>query len=509
MFESATLEHKLDKASFKAAESKLRADLIAAQDALADGRRRSVLVLLNGPDGAGKGEVLNRLYEWLDARHLKTMAYGDLTDDERLHPLEWRFWRDLPPYGDIGIVLGSWYHDILVARAQGHISRIELGGLLSRINEFESMLAAERVLLLKVWLQVDDAQSRKRLKQARKDGVWVRPVVREWRVVDTRKERERVVDAALEMARVTSTGAAPWHVVPAADEEYRDIAVGRLLLDILQRADAPLAERAVGAAKGASASPPRRRAKAAAADTELPVPSILSGLDLDQTVDAETYKARLDAAQARLTVLAGSKTFRKHGLVCVFEGNDAAGKGGAIRRVRAALDPRQFRVHGIAAPTDEEKARPYLWRFWRNVPRLGQIAFFDRSWYGRVLVERVEGFCSRPDWERAFGEINNFEFRLTEAGYIVVKLWLAISAEEQLRRFKEREDTEFKRYKITPEDWRNRQKWPLYETAITDMIDRTSTPYAPWTLVEANDKKFARLKVLETIAGRVEEALGR
>jgi polyphosphate:AMP phosphotransferase len=505
MFESAGLEHKLDKVHFKALETGLRADLIAAQDALADNRRRSVLILLNGPDGAGKGEVLNRLYEWLDARHLKTMAYGDLTDDERLHPLEWRFWRDLPPYGTLGIVLGSWYHDILVARAQGQISRTELSGLLSRINAFESMLADERVVLLKIWLQVDDAQSRKRLKQARKNGVFVRPVVREWRVVDTPKERARIVDAALEMARVTSTGAAPWHVVPAGDEEYRDIAVGRLLLDVLRRADEPLP----GAAPVAKSAVPhlRRRAKAASGHSELPVPSILSSLDLGETLDAETYKARLDDAQARLTVLAGSKAFRDHGLVCVFEGNDAAGKGGAIRRVRAALDPRQFRVHGIAAPTDEEKARPYLWRFWRNVPRLGQIAFFDRSWYGRVLVERVEGFCSREDWERAYGEINNFEFRLSEAGYIVVKFWLAISPEEQLKRFKEREDISFKRYKITPEDWRNRQKWPLYEAAITDMIDRTSTPYAPWTLVEANDKKFARVKVLETIAERLEAAL--
>jgi polyphosphate:AMP phosphotransferase len=506
MFESAALEHKLDKASYKALETSLRADLIAAQDALAEARRRSVLVLINGPDGAGKGEVLNRLYDWLDARHLKTMAYGELTDDERLHPLEWRFWRDLPPFGDIGIVLGSWYHDILLARAQGLISRTELGGMLERINAFEAMLAAERVVVLKIWLQMDDAQSRKRLKQARKNGVYVRPVVREWRAVDTRKERERITDAGLEMARVTSTGAAPWHVVPAADQEYRDIAVGRLLLDVLRRADEPLPEETKPDSEIAAARP-RRLAKAASDAQELPSPSILSSLDLGQTLHAGSYKAQLDDAQARITVLAGSKAFRKHGLVCVFEGNDAAGKGGAIRRVRSALDPRQFRVHGIAAPTDEEKARPYLWRFWRNVPRRGQIAFFDRSWYGRVLVERVEGFCSRDEWERAYGEINSFEFRLTEAGYVVVKFWLAISPEEQLKRFKEREDTDFKRYKITPEDWRNRQKWPLYEAAVTDMVDRTSTPYAPWTLVEANDKKFARVKVLQTIAGRLEEAL--
>jgi polyphosphate:AMP phosphotransferase len=508
MFESATLEHKLDKATFKTLENQLRADLIAAQDALADNRRRSLLVLVTGPDGAGKGQVLNRLYEWLDARHLSTMAYGELTEDERLHPLQWRFWRDLPPYGDIGVVLGSWYHDILSARATGQISREEFSGYLGQVNDFEAMLGAERVMLLKILLHLDDAESRRRLKAARKNGVFVRPVVREWGAIDTRKERERISEAALEMARVTSTGAAPWHVVPAADDEYRDIAVGRLLLDALRRADAPLPPEPVQPS-APSAKPARRtRAKVPAEVADLlPSPSILSSLDLTQSLPDDEYHDAIREQQVRLTELTTSKAFRKRGLICVFEGNDAAGKGGAIRRVRQALDPRQFRVFGIAAPTDEEKARPYLWRFWRNVPRRGQIAFFDRSWYGRVLVERVEGFCSRDDWERAYGEINGFEDQLTESGYVIVKLWLAISAEEQLKRFKEREDVAFKRYKITPEDWRNRRKWPLYEAALTDMIDRTSTPYAPWTLVEANDKKFARVKVLTTIADALDEAL--
>jgi AMP-polyphosphate phosphotransferase len=293
----------------------------------------------------------------------------------------------------------------------------------------------------------------------------------------------------MEMIERTSTGDAPWAVVPAADPHYRDAAVGDLLLQTLTRAGAE-----------APASP---RTLAVAAPTDLPRPSLVSGLDLTKTVDRATYGETLAALQRRLTEATTSKRFCKKGLVVVFEGNDAAGKGGAIRRVREALDPRRFRVHGVAAPTDEERARPYLWRFWRNIPRRGDVAIFDRSWYGRVLVERVEGFAAPEEWMRAYQEINDFERELTENGYIIVKLWLAISREEQLQRFQDREAKPFKRYKLTPEDWRNREKWALYEGAMTDMVDRTSSRHAPWTLVEANDKRFARLKTLETIVERL------
>ena len=199
--------------------------------------------------------------------------------------------------------------------------------------------------------------------------------------------------------------------------------------------------------------------------------------------------------------------FRHRALVMVFEGHDAAGKGGAIRRVVTALDPRQYRVHPIAAPSDEEKTRPYLWRFWRNLPRQGHIAIFDRSWYGRVLVERVEGFADAAEWGRAYSEINDFEAELTEGGMIVAKFWLAISKDEQLRRFEERADTVYKQYKITEEDWRNREKWDLYHDAIGDMIDRTSVAAASWTLIEAQDKKYARVKVLETLVHQLQQEL--
>ena len=193
----------------------------------------------------------------------------------------------------------------------------------------------------------------------------------------------------------------------------------------------------------------------------------------------------------------------------MFEGNDAAGKGGALRRITSALDARAYHNVPVAAPTEEERAQPYLWRFWRHVPRRGRFIFFDRSWYGRVLVERVEGFCAEADWMRAYTEINDFEAALVRHGIVVVKFWLAISKEEQLKRFKQREKIAFKRFKITEEDWRNRKKWDAYEAAVCDMVDRTSTSLAPWTLVEANNKYYARLKVLKTVTRAVEDALER
>jgi polyphosphate kinase 2 (PPK2 family) len=199
--------------------------------------------------------------------------------------------------------------------------------------------------------------------------------------------------------------------------------------------------------------------------------------------------------------------FKNRSLICAFEGADAAGKGGAIRRIAASMDARDYQIVPVAAPTEEERAQPYMWRFWRHIPRNGRVTIFDRTWYGRVLVERVEGFCAEADWLRAYSEINDFEHELSESGAIVCKFWLQVSQEEQLKRFKEREKIEFKRFKITEEDWRNREKWDAYQQAICDMVDRTSTGTAPWTLVEANDKGYARVKILRTLCERLEAEL--
>lgn len=521
MFDSAALDHSLGKAEFEKLATQLRVDLLAAQTHLAETKKASILILINGPDGAGKGGVLNRLYEWMNAQNLVTMTYDGQTDEERLRPFGWRYWRDLPPKGRTGIMLGSWYHYPMLQRATGKLSRAGFHDTLEIINRFEAMLVEERVLLLKLWLHMPRKLAAKRLDEAEQGGVWKRPVVREWDRVDTKSEQRKLMEAALDMAQLTSTGRAPWDVVAASDPHYRDIAVGNLLLAKMNAALAlhepdpsamkKVAEDSAAALMGDNNTKLKsgKRAHPPSPVPGLPFISVLSTLDMDAQADAATYAHDLRAVQERVTEAVQSRAFRKRGLVLVFEGNDAAGKGGAIRRVREALDPRQYRVYPTSAPNEEERARPYLWRFWRHIPPLGKIAFFDRSWYGRVLVERVEGFCRPEDWTRAYGEINDFEQTLSSFGLIVVKYWLAISEEEQIRRFQEREDTAYKNYKITAEDWRNRAKWPLYEVAMNDMVDRTSTLDAPWTLVAANHKRHARLAVLDNLAARLEAELGR
>jgi polyphosphate:AMP phosphotransferase len=488
MFESVRLPHDLRKEDFHALEERLREELLDAQFELAEQKRRCVLVLINGSDGAGKGEVLNKLYEWLDDHFVETLSYDQPTEEESLRPGAWRYWRDMPAKGRIGLVLGSWYHRALRERAIGGMSKDAFRNTLEEINRAEQMLFHEGVLILKIWLFMEGAKAHKRLDNIREpNGALRRAVVLEWEEIDKKKERERLNAAALEVAEVTSTGSAPWAVVPAEDSRYRDAAVADLLLQTLKRATQLQAK----------PSPVAR--SHLVPETALPRPSVVSALDLTQKAHPESYAKDLLKLQRRLTEFTTAKSFRDRGLVIAIEGNDAAGKGGAIRRVREALDPRRFRVYGVSAPTDEELARPYLWRFWRNVPRRGHVAIFDRSWYGRVLVERVEGYCTQDDWLRAYQEINDFERQLSEANYTVVKFWLAISRDEQLARFEDRKSKPTKRYKLRPDDWRNREKWPLYERAVTDMVDRTSSRLAPWNLVEANDKKFARLKVLRII----------
>lgn len=494
MFDSMKIERRLDKATFKEMEPKLREDLLDLQADLIAEHKRSILVVLGGADGVGKGAVLNRLYGWLDARKLRTLTYRGRTDEERERPDMWRYWRDMPAAGEIGIVLGSWYHDVLCAHVLDGEGADRFEDRLEAINRFEAMLWREGVITLKLWLYLDPQEAFSRLK-ALNGKRPERPVVREWAEIKSKKQRRRLEEAANEAFRVTSTVEAPWIVVPAEDAHYRDAMVGQALMEALQKANSP--------------SPPvdTTPKPVKAMPDALPKVSILSTLDYSNALDEETYREQLEVQQRRITGLTQSAEFRKSGLVCVFEGSDAAGKSSTIMRLRQALDPRHFRVHPISAPTDEERARPYLWRFWRSIPQHGDVAVFDRSWYGRVLVERVENLAAPEDWGRAYGEINDFEQDLSEAGYVIVKFWLAITQDEQARRFEERERIAYKRFKLTPEDWRNREKWPLYDAAVTDMVDRTSTYYAPWTLVEAQDKYWCRVKVLTTIADRLEKGL--
>jgi polyphosphate:AMP phosphotransferase len=370
------------------------------------------------------------------------------------------------------------------------------GGELSRnlveIARFERMLVDEGALVVKLWLHLSKKAQRKRLEKLAADPAtaW-RVTKRDWKN-HARYDRFREVSARA--LRETSTAEAPWTVIEATDARYRNLTVGRTLLDAMT----DRLKRGKRVAPVRAAPPPHPAIDAR---------NVVEELDLTKSLSEGRYEKTLPRLQARLNMLSRHKRFETLGVVVVFEGSDAAGKGGTIRRITRALDARIYQVVPIAAPTEEERAHPYLWRFWRHVPRKGHVELFDRSWYGRVLVERVEGLASEPDWMRAYREIVDFEDSLVRAGIVVVKFWLALSKKEQLARFRARETTAFKRFKLTQEDWRNRGKWDAYERAVCDMVDRTSTDLAPWHMVEADDKKWARVKVLETLCAALDTAI--
>ncbi len=491
MFESAELGHKIDKERYRQEVPELREALLNAQlDLLvAD---FPVIIIIGGVDGAGKGETVNILNEWMDPRHIQTNALDTPTDEELERPYMWRFWRALPPKGKIGIFFGSWYSAPIIDHVTGKTKNSELDQSMERVIRFEKMLADEGALILKFWFHLSADRQRKRLKSLEKDKDtrW-RVTKRDWADFKLYDRYRRSSEHAL---RQTSTGEAPWAIVEGEDANYRSLTVGKAVLSALrQRLDASVK-------KYQSVTLPPL---IPAIDNLL----LIHAIDLTKSISKKEYEDELAEYQRKLALLTRHDNFRNLSVVALFEGNDAAGKGGSIRRVTSALDARQYRIIPVAAPTEDERAQPYLWRFWRHLPRQGKFAIFDRSWYGRVLVERIEGFCSQADWMRAYGEINDFEEQLVRNKTVIVKYWLTISKNEQLKRFEERESTGFKRFKITAEDWRNREKWEEYEIAICDMIDRTSTEIAPWTLVEANDKYYARIKVMKTLCKAIEKAL--
>lgn len=492
MFESAELGHKIDKATYKDEVPKLREALLDVQFELADKKPFPVILIVSGVNGAGKGETVNTLNFWMDPRTIHAHAMGVASDEETDRPAMWKFWRRLPPRGTIGIFFGSWYSFPMRQHIEGAKGQDYLDAYLDDFLRFERMLAEEGALILKFWLHLSKDELKKRLTslESKKETKW-RVSKRDWEGV---KLYDQMLPVAEHVLRRTSTAHAPWIVVEATDEKYRNLTVGRTLLKAIQG-------RLADGVKPLPLSVP------VDALENLDERNLLDALDYTLALDKPDYRTQLEHYQGRLSRLVRSKKFRNRSLILVFEGNDAAGKGGAVRRVTAAMDSRFYNIIPIAAPSDEEKVQPYLWRFWRKLPRTGHTTIFDRSWYGRVLVERVEGFCAQPDWLRAYGEINDFEESIARHGAIVCKFWLSITDEEQLSRFKQREATGYKRFKLTDEDWRNREKWDDYVHAVCDMVERTSTELAPWTLVEANSKYWARIKVLKTICERLEDEL--
>lgn len=497
MFETAELGRSVAREEFEAEVPKLRLELLEAQRQLQKAAV-PVIVLLGGADGTGKGETVKRVLEWLDPRGLDTHAFGATTDEERERPRWWRYWMRLPPRGRIGIFLGSWYSEPLVERALGRLSRARYDRMLSDVAFFEQMLAEDGALLVKLWIHLSKKGLRRRLRRLEDD-----PTTR-WKVTPADwkhfRKYDRFIEASEHAIRRTDTTHAPWLLVEATDERYRDLMAGRALLERFRsRLAAPAPTRRSSGPTGSLVPPPVKSRGASL--------TVLDRVKLERKLASAQYDRRLARAQGRLGQLVRAAFEKKRSTVVVFEGWDASGKGGNIRRITAAMDPRTYRVISVAAPTDEEKAHHYLWRFWRQVPRAGYVTLYDRSWYGRVLVERVEKLAQPGEWSRAYLEINDFEQQLVSHGIVVAKFWLHIDAEEQLRRFHEREEVAWKRHKIGPEDWRNREKWSAYEEAVNDMVARTSTPRAPWTLVPANDKRLARVRVVESLCARLEAAL--
>jgi len=493
VFEVAELGHAVAKAEYKARVPELRTRLLTLQQRLLEADF-PVLVLVSGVDGAGKGATVNLLNEWLDPRHLRTYAFGPKSDEERERPDFWRFWRALPPHGHIGIYVGSWYSDPIADRLHDRISDADLDARLQQARAFEKMLADDGALVIKFWLHLSRTAQKERL-----DALAADPETA-WRVTRRDREHLKLYDRFRAVAghalRETSTGDLPWVIVEGADPRYRHLTVGRHLADRLETH-----------LDGAGARQTRAGSKHIATPTESDPRTVLDTVDLSRSLPKKAYKAALTEHQNRLSRLSRRAAERGVSSIVVLEGWDAAGKGGIIRRIVPALDARHFQVIQVAAPTDEERAHHYLWRFWRHIPRAGNTTVYDRSWYGRVLVERVEGLCSEAEWLRAYAELDDFERQLTGHGIVLVKLWLHIDPDEQLRRFQEREQVPWKRHKITEEDYRNREKRALYEHAVNDMVERTGTEYAPWTLIAANDKRHARIEALKTFCERLEAAL--
>ena len=497
MFESAEIGHTMDRKAYKNAEPALREALLQAQFKLLEAKQHAVVVLVNGVDGAGKGETVNLFNEWMDPRHIRTEAFAtrpaDEPDPEHGRPAMWRFWQVLPPKGHVGILFGNWYTDPIVQRAMGQDKKGQFQTKLEEIRAFERMLTDEGVILLKLWFHMTRDGVRSRLKSLEKDDKTA------WRVTPADWERlehyEAFVQTSAKTLRKTSTGEAPWLVIDGSDPAYRSNTAGQYLLQALQLGSQP------------AANTPTSHHAAPKAPAPLDGRSLLTSFDYQRTIEQKDYKDQLERLQGRLNGLLRAPEMKKRSLVLVFEGVDAAGKGSTIRRITQAMDARHYRVIPVAAPNEAERAQPYLWRFWRYLPRWQHTVIFDRSWYGRVLVVRVEGFCSESAWTRAYDEINAFEEQQTEAGALVVKFWLAITPEEQLKRFEARQNTPHKLYKITPDDWRNRDQWPAYARAVDDMIDRTSTDIAPWHIVASDSKHWSRIEVLRVLCERLEAAV--
>lgn len=450
-----------------------------------------VLILFEGISAAGKGTLINKLIMPFDPRGFKVFSTTSTSNEEEMRPYMWRFWTKTPAKGRIHIIDRSWYQRIWNLDYKNETFE----NISDEINAFEKLLSASGTVIIKFFLHISKEEQKKRFQklEEEKETAW-KVTKKDWQ---NNKNYDVILKTVDSFLVKTNTDIVPWNVIEATDKSFAEVKIKKIVEQTLQ--SAILKKEGNG----------QEKTKNVMIQNNIQIFSnqILKNVDLTQNLTKEVYKEKLKKLQEKLFYLHNAMYKKRVPVILAFEGWDAAGKGGAIKRVTEALDPRGYEVVPIAAPNDEERAHHYLWRFWKNIPKDGHMTIFDRTWYGRVLVERIEHLCTETEWKRAYYEINDFEDYLTHTGCIVLKFWLHIDKDEQEKRFKERQETPEKQWKITDEDWRNRAKWDEYEVAVNEMITKTSTQSAPWNIIEANSKYYARIKILETIVDAIEERL--
>ncbi len=496
MLEKIDLSQTLDKQDAKLMLDELTLKLASLQRECRE-LGIPVIFAFEGPGASGKSTQINQLIHAFDPRGFQVFASQRLTEEDRRHSLLWRFWIKTPAKGRIAVFDCSWYRNLILDRFSGDVGESRAETVLEDIKNFEQQLTADGTLIVKFYLHISQKEQKKRLRLLRSSKKTA------WRVSELDIRCCKHYDDYLKLAdRVlvnTDFDFCPWTIVEANDRAYAAVRIAAVAAERMSHAIEQ--KKAILAGRAEDISLPQA-ALPACEGTQ-----VLSQVDLSPSISRDVYREKLKKLQKKLALLHSELHKQNVPVVLAFEGWDAAGKGGAIKRLTEALDPCGYQVNPTASPNDIERQHHYLWRFWINMPKSGHIAIFDRTWYGRVMVERIEGFCSENEWKRAYQEINAMESHLANAGTIILKFWLHIDKDEQERRFNERMNTPEKRWKITDEDWRNREKWDQYEEAVNEMLLRTSTPHAPWIVIEGNDKYYARIKVLKTVIDALEKRL--
>ena len=510
MLEKVDLTMKMEKSEYKAKMTALKLQMGKLQRQCKE-MGLPIMIVFEGFDAAGKGMQIGKLIQSLDPRGFEVFTVKEETKEEAMHPFLWRFWTKTPQRGRMAVYDGSWYIKVLSDRFEKKMRESEIENCYRSICSFEKQITEDGTLLIKLFLDIDQKEQKKRFDKLMesKDTAW-RVTKADLKKNEKYDQYQEMIE---EMLQRTDTEYAPWTIVEATDRRYATVKIYTVITQMLT---AGIDNRRREIARETAAEVIREAEKEASENRSLIdgatkgfQESVLAKVDLSLCCDRKTYRKKLKEYQKKIEKLHGELYQKRIPVVIGFEGWDAAGKGGAIKRLTEKMDARGYVVNPTAAPNDLEKAHHYLWRFWKNMPKDGHIAIFDRTWYGRVMVERIEGFCTQEEWKRAYKEINDMEKDLADAGAVVLKFWMQIDKKEQEKRFRQRQENPEKQWKITEEDWRNREKWEQYEEAVNEMLIRTSTEYAPWIVVEGNDKYYARLKVLETVIDALEKRISK